>query len=151
MLFHVTMTHTPDNCPGLNKEQMPAALASLEKLGGLAQELNIKVHFLLWGAPEHSAFALIEADNPGKLARYVLAMGLKQEVKVTPVQHMEEVIAMGKEMMRQSQASQPQGSPSEGSPSQGAPSEGSPSQGSPYGGSPGTGTPPPGQSSFPQS
>ena len=131
MLFHLTMTHTPDNCPGHNKEQMPALIASLEKLGGLAGELNLKVQFLLWGAPEHVAYALIEADSPGKLARYVLAMDIKQDVKVTPVQNMDEVIAMGKAMIAQSQ----------GTPSQGTPTPGYPTQGSP----------PPGQSSFPQS
>jgi len=141
MLFHVTMTHTPDNCPGHNKEQMPAVLASLEKLGGVAAELNLKVHFLLWGAPEHVAYALIDADDPGKLARYVLAIDLKQDVKVTPVQHMDAVIAMGKAIMSQSQSTPTQGTPSEGSPSQGTPTTGYPTQGSP----------PPGQSSFPQS
>ncbi len=141
MLFHVTMTHTPDNCPGHNKEQMPAVLASLEKLGGVAAELNLKVHFLLWGAPEHVAYALIDADDPGKLARYVLAIDLKQDVKVTPVQHMDAVIAMGKAIMSQSQGSQSQGTSSEGTPSQGTPPPASPPQGSP----------PPGQSSFPQS
>jgi len=130
------MTHTPDNCPGHNKEQMPAVLASLEKLGGVAAELNLKVHFLLWGAPEHVAYGLIEADSPGKLARYILAIDLKQDVKVTPVQHMDAVIAMGKAIMSQSQ-----GTSSEGSPSQGTPTPGYPTQGSP----------PPGQSSFPQS
>ena len=141
MLFHVTMTHTPDNCPGHNKEQMPAVLASLEKLGGVAAELNLKVHFLLWGAPEHVAYGLIEADSPGKLARYILAIDLKQDVKVTPVQHMDEVITMGKAMMAQSQGTPSQGTPSQGSPSQGTPTPGYPTQGSP----------PPGQSSFPQS
>ncbi len=141
MLFHVTMTHTPDNCPGHNKEQMPAVLASLEKLGGVAAELNLKVHFLLWGAPEHVAYGLIEADNPGNLARYILAMDLKQDIKVTPVQNMDEVIAMGKAMMAQAQGSQSQGTSSEGSPSQGTPPPGDQPQGSP----------PPGQSSFPQS
>ncbi len=109
MLFHVTMTHTPDNCPGLNKEQMPAALASLEKLEGLAQELNLKVHFLLWGAPEHVSYALIEADNSGKLARYVMAIDMKQDFKVVPVQHMTEVVSMAKAMMGQSQGSPPPG------------------------------------------
>ena len=136
MLFHVTMTHTPDNCPGHNKEQMPAVLASLEKLGGVAAELNLKVHFLLWGAPEHVAYGLIEADNPGSLARYVLAMDLKQDIKVTPVQNMDEVIAMGKAIMAQSQGNPPQGSPAPGSQPQGSPP---------------TDSPPPGQSSFPSS
>ena len=146
MLFHVTMTHTPDNCPGLNKEQLPAILASLEKLEGLAKELNLKVHFLLWGAPEHVSFALIESDNPANLARYVMAIGMKQDFKVVPVQHMSEVVSMGKAMMGQSQ-----GTPSQGTPSQGTPSQGTPSQGTPTPGYPTQGSPPPGQSSFPQS
>jgi len=151
MLFHVTMTHTPDNCPGHNKEQMPAVLASLEKLGGVAAELNLKVHFLLWGAPEHVAYGLIEADNPGSLARYVMAMDLKQDIKVTPVQNMDEVIAMGKAMIAQAQGSPAPGSQPQGSPPTDSPPTDSPPQGSPPTDSPPTDSPPPGQSSFPPS
>ncbi len=31
MLFHVTATHTEDNCPGYHPEQMPAVLEAAEK------------------------------------------------------------------------------------------------------------------------
>ena len=32
MLFHVTMTHTADNCPAYHTERMPEVITSLEKL-----------------------------------------------------------------------------------------------------------------------
>ncbi|MFQ6010967.1 MAG: DUF3303 domain-containing protein [Nitrososphaerales archaeon] len=119
MLFHVTMTHSPDNCPGHKKDLMPAALASLDKLKGLETELAIKVHYFLWGAPEHVAFALIEAESPDKLARYVMSVDIPQDYKVVPVQHMDEVITMAKAMIGQGQGGPPPGQsspPSAGTP-----------------------------------
>ena len=49
MLFHVTATHSADNCPGYNRELMPPMLEAFEGSRDLATELGIKVH--LWLAP----------------------------------------------------------------------------------------------------
>ena len=42
MLFHVTATHTEDNCPIYHPEKMPEVLASFDRLEGLAEELGVK-------------------------------------------------------------------------------------------------------------
>ncbi|MBI5566034.1 MAG: hypothetical protein HY870_14155 [Chloroflexi bacterium] len=99
MLFHITMTHTPDNCPAYHRETMPDVIAGMDKLEGVAQELNIKVHFLLWAAPDHVAYALLEADSLGVIAQYVNALPIRQEFRVTPVEHLQQVIETSRAMM----------------------------------------------------
>ncbi len=99
MLFHVTMTHTPEDCPAYNKEMMPEVIASVDKLEAVGKELNIKTHLLLWGAPEHVAFAIVEADSPGALTRYLNTIAIKHDFKVTPVQQLQEVMEMAQAMI----------------------------------------------------
>ena len=99
MLFHVTMTHTPDNCPAYHRETMPDVITGMDKLEGVAKELNVKVHFLLWAAPDHVAYALLEADSLGGIAQYVNAIPIRQECRVTPVEHLQQVIETSKAMM----------------------------------------------------
>jgi len=99
MLFHVTMTHTADNCPAYHTEKMPVLLASLEKLEEVGRELKVKTHQLLWGAPEHVAYAVLEADSLGTLGRYLNSIALTQEFRITPVQNVSEMVEFGKAMM----------------------------------------------------
>ena len=99
MLFHITMTHTPDNCPGYRKEMMPDMIAAVDKLEAVASELNVKVHSLLWAAPEHVGYAVLESDNPGAITRFVNTIPLRQDFKVTPVQPLKETIEMAKAMI----------------------------------------------------
>lgn len=99
MLVHVTMTHTPDNCPAYHAEMMPAMIDSLEKLEQLGKDLHVKAHALLWGAPDHVAYAVLEADNLGAIARYLNSVAIVQEFKITPVQNVSEIIQFGKEAM----------------------------------------------------
>lgn len=96
MLFHVTMTHTADNCPVYHTDRMPEALASFEKLEELGKELHVKAHALLWGAPDHVAFAVLEADSLSAIGRYLNSIALTQEFKVTPVQNLSDVVEYGK-------------------------------------------------------
>jgi muconolactone delta-isomerase len=102
MLFHVTMTHTADNCPAYHTERMPALIASLEKLEDAGKELKVKAHVLLWGAPDHVAFAVLEADSLGALGRYLNSIALTQEFKITPVQNVSEMIEFGKTVLARS-------------------------------------------------
>ena len=99
MLFHVTMTHTADNCPAYHTERMPEVIASLEKLEEVGKELNIKAHVLLWGAPDHVAFAVLEADSLGAIGRYLNSIAITQEFKITPVQNVSDVVEFGKAAM----------------------------------------------------
>jgi hypothetical protein len=95
MLFHVTMTHSADDCPAYQTEKMPDLLASLERLEGVGKELNVKAHALLWGAPEHVAFAVLEAESLGAIARYLNSIALTQDFTITPVQNVAALVEFG--------------------------------------------------------
>jgi muconolactone delta-isomerase len=99
MLFHVTMTHTAGDCPAYDRQKMADVISGMEKLDAVAAELKVKVHMLAWGAPEHVAYALLEADSLAALMPYVNAIPLRQDFKVTPVQHLKDVVAMSKLIM----------------------------------------------------
>ncbi len=101
MLFHVTMTHTAGDCPAYEHQKLAELVQASDKWEALARELNIKVHFFLWGAPEHVAWALIESDDLGGVARYVNAIPVRHDFRVTPVQHLQDVMAMAKKMIAQ--------------------------------------------------
>lgn len=99
MLFHVTMTHTADDCPAYQPERMPAVIASLEALEQRGRELHVKAHALLWAAPAHVAFAILEADTLGTIARYLNSIAITQDFTITPVQNVSEVVEFGKAAM----------------------------------------------------
>jgi hypothetical protein len=99
MLFHVTMTHSADDCPAYHTEKMPDLLASLERLEGVGKELNVKAHALLWGAPEHVAFAVLEAESVGAIARYLNSIALTQDFTITPVQSVAALVEFGNAAM----------------------------------------------------
>lgn len=93
MLFHVTMTHTEENCPAYDRDNTARFIAEMETLETRAGEPGVQVHNMLWGAPEHVAYALVEADNLGAIARFVFMFPFRQDFKVTPVQHLQAVVA----------------------------------------------------------
>ena len=101
MLFHVTMTHSADNCPAYHTEEMPKLLASLDALEDLGKELHVKAHALVWGAPDHVAFAVLEAESLGAIGRYVNSIALRQEFEITPVQNVSDLVEFGKAAMSQ--------------------------------------------------
>ena len=99
MLFHVTATHTPDNCPGYNRELMPGVVDAVEGSDALASELGIKVHFLVNGAPEHVGYALLEAEDSSRIAFWTSSFPYKQDFKITVVRGEAELAAMAREFM----------------------------------------------------
>jgi hypothetical protein len=101
MLFHVTMTHSADNCPAYNTEKMPGMLASLDKLEEVGKALQVKALSLTWGAPEHVAYAVLEADSLGAIGRYLNSIALMQDFKITPVQNVSDLVEFGKAAMAQ--------------------------------------------------
>ena len=96
MLFHVTMTHTEDNCPIYHREMMSGALEAQENLEELGRELNVKLHYFTWCAPEHIAFVLLEADTLSAVSRYVFSIPMPQKINIVPVEHLHDTIAMAK-------------------------------------------------------
>jgi hypothetical protein len=94
------MTHSEDNCPAYDQDAMANFIEQSDKLDGLAKELKITVHSLLWASPNHGAYAVVEADSLGAVGRYVMSMPIRQAFTVTPVQHLKDVVAMGKAMQK---------------------------------------------------
>ena len=103
MLFHVTMTHTEDNCPVYHRETMPKIIEAYENLEALGKEVNVKLHYFTWCGPKHVAFVLLEADELSAVSRYVFSIPLAQKIDIVPVEHWQETIAMVKATMAQAQ------------------------------------------------
>lgn len=99
MLFHVTMTHSVDDCPAYHTEKMPDLLASLDNLDKVGEEANVKAHALLWGAPEHVAFAVLEAESLSAIGRYLTSIAITQDFTITPVQQVADLVEFGKAAM----------------------------------------------------
>src|SRR5437868_6562701 len=81
MLFHVTMTHRQDDCPGRHPGESPWLIDSADQVEALANELSVTQHSLVWGAacilwaePEHVAYALLEAANLQAIEHYISAL-----------------------------------------------------------------------------
>ena len=96
MLFHVTMTHSADDCPAYHTELVPAFIASVEGLDELGKSLNVKAHSVLWGAPDHVAFAVLEADSLRAIAGFLNSIAITQDFDITPVQQVSEVVEFAK-------------------------------------------------------
>ena len=93
MLFHVTMTHTPENCPAqLPPGEQKKFFAKAERMQKVAKGMNINVHFMLAGVG-HTMYALVEADNFDSLNMFFADMGIKQEYQIEPVGNVKDVIA----------------------------------------------------------
>jgi hypothetical protein len=81
VLFHVTIGHRSNDCPGRRPTEPPALVAPSDTRETLGNELNVKLHFVLWGAacmlwaqPEHQAFAVLEAEDVESVLQYVTAL-----------------------------------------------------------------------------
>jgi hypothetical protein len=71
MLFHVTIRHDAEDCPGFNPEVRPRAIESLQNLHALAEKFGIKVHGLYNALPDHVEYLVCESVSPAALAMYL--------------------------------------------------------------------------------
>ncbi len=86
MLFHLTMTHTPGDCPLYASAEKGAEFrAALGDLSSTLKRHSIDLQFLLNGAPEHVFYALLEAENMDSVVGFMGAFPLVQDFKVTAV------------------------------------------------------------------
>jgi muconolactone delta-isomerase len=93
MLFHVTMTHTPENCPAqLPPDKQKKFFAEAEKMQKAAPKMNIKIHFMVGGVG-HTMYALVEADDFHAMNMFFSRMGFKQDYQVEPVGHVKDIMA----------------------------------------------------------
>ncbi len=100
MLFHVTMTHTPDNCPSYwPPEKWPEMVAAFDQMDAIAKDLNIKVHFFVNTAPGHVSYALLEAESQSSIISYTMANPVREDYKIVPVTHQRDLMAFARDMM----------------------------------------------------
>lgn len=86
MLFHVTATHTPDDCPIFNPDVRDAAKQSVAQVSSQAKALGVTVHAAVTGAPEHVIYYLLEADTYEPVATFLAEnSAFPQDFTVTPV------------------------------------------------------------------
>ena len=104
MLFHITSTHSEDNCPGYHTEKIPAVLEGLTKRDEIARAHNVKVHWFLSAAPDHTFYYLLEADKQINIDLFVTEVApFPQAHKVTPVVTAAELVELARELMAQAQ------------------------------------------------
>ncbi len=79
MLFHVTITHSQQDCPGRRAAATPDLMSPGRP--DLGDELTVTAHSVVWGAacilwaePEHVAYALLEAASLEAVERYLEAL-----------------------------------------------------------------------------
>ena len=100
MLFHLTMTHSEENCPAYDSGTM-AKLAELElKRDDLTKDIGIKVHYMVSAAPGHVFYALVETDSVTSIALFTNAFPSRQSFQVTPVISLADLIKAGESMRR---------------------------------------------------
>jgi hypothetical protein len=93
MLFHLKMTHTPDNCPGLwSQEEQEKFFAESEKMLDVAKEMNIDIQFVVTNVG-HTMYALVEADDFNAINMFFGGMKIKQEIQAEPVGKVQDVIS----------------------------------------------------------
>ena len=96
MLFHVTMTHTEENCALYHREMMPGVLEAFENLESLGKELNVKLHYFTMCAPDHVAYVLLEADSLSAVSRYLFSIPMPANNEIVPVEHLQDTIDMAR-------------------------------------------------------
>ena len=74
-----------------------------EAIEAVGKELNVKLHSFVWCPPDHVAFVLLEADSLNTISRYVFSIPLPQDIKVVPVEHIQDTVAMAKALLAQAQ------------------------------------------------
>ncbi len=100
MLFHVTMSHTVEDCPGYKPEKFPELITSMEQHDAIAKDLNVKVHFFVNTAPGHVSYALLEADSYSSILSYTMAANpIREDYKIVPVMHQRDLMAFARDMM----------------------------------------------------
>ncbi len=92
MLFHVAATHTEDNCPAYKEDSFRQTVrAARKKYKEFAADHGVKVRALVFGAPEHAMYAIVEADDPLSVDYFWgEAFPYKQSFKLTAVTDIDE-------------------------------------------------------------
>jgi hypothetical protein len=89
MLFHVTAKHSVNDCVTYNTEVRAALQEFLPTVPGRCEELGVKLHFALNGAPDHVFYLLLEADDYSAVCSLLCSIPMKQEFDIKPVRQLQ--------------------------------------------------------------
>ena len=97
MLFHIKMTHSPENCPGsLPLDEQKKFFAEAEKMSDAAKQRNVEIMFMV-ACVGHTMYALMEADSFIALNSFLGGMPFKQDIQAEPVGYAKDIISAFKE------------------------------------------------------
>ncbi len=94
MLVHVTAVHSENNCPGYHHDTLPGMMEALERREDLARQYNIRLHYMVSAAPEHSFYALLETENFPSISRFLVELlPVPHDYKITLVQSADDLVS----------------------------------------------------------
>jgi hypothetical protein len=99
MLFHITSTHTEDNCPGYDQKRLPGVREAIANRNEIAQRHNVKLHWFLSTAPDHTFYTLVEAERQTDVDLFIRALlPFPHDNALTPVITAEELEELARQL-----------------------------------------------------
>ena len=95
MLFHLNMEHSVQHCPGQNPDLIKGLRERYKQREQRSRETGVQVHFFVSAEPSHVTYALLEADSVECVRRWLMRYPVSQDVTVTPVQRMANLLSSG--------------------------------------------------------
>lgn len=101
MLIHITSTHSEDNCPGYDPAKLPATREAFAKRDEIAQRHNVKLHWFLSSAPDHTFYTLVEGEKQTDIDLFIRdLLPIPHKNTLTPVITPEELEELAKKLAR---------------------------------------------------
>jgi len=98
MLFHVTLRHNPEDCPGRNPDKARASRVHFAEREARQRELGYQVRAFVGAWPSHLEYALVEAPDLATVHRWIGTFPNQDKATVTPVGQMSDLINQGQSM-----------------------------------------------------
>jgi len=95
MLFHLSMEHSLQHCPGRNPDMIRGLQERYKQREQRSKETGVRVHFFVSAEPSHVTYALLEANSVESVRLWLMRYPVPQDVTVTPIQRMGDLLSSG--------------------------------------------------------
>ncbi len=95
MLFHITLRHSPEECPGRNPDKARASRVHFAGREARQRELGYQVRAFVGAWPSHLEYALVEAPDLATVHHWIGTFPNQDKATVIPVGRMVDVINQG--------------------------------------------------------
>jgi hypothetical protein len=95
MLFHITLRHPPEECPGRNPDKARASRVHFAEREARQRDLGYRVHAFVGAWPSHLEYMLMEAPDLATVERWTHTLPNQDEATVTPVEEMAGLLTGG--------------------------------------------------------